>query len=139
LLIGEYEHNIDQKGRLNFPAKLRDSLGERFFITKGQDKCLFAYSAKEWEALELKLRALPMSKSRELLWHFFAGATEVEPDKQGRVVIPSNLRDHAGLSKDVMIVGVSLRAEIWDKHRWIEKCSAITSETITAAIDELGI
>ena len=138
MLIGEYQHSLDSKGRVNFPAKLREELGERFYITKGLDNCLFVYSEKEWAILEERIRTLPVSKARGLQRFLFAGATFVEPDKQGRVVIPANLREFAGLDKDIMIVGASLRAEIWDKDRWMQACGELTSESVAEAMDELG-
>ena len=138
MLIGEYQHSLDDKGRVNFPARLREGLGARFIITKGLDNCLFVYSEEEWKVLEDKIKALPLSKSRDVQRFFFAGASDVVPDKQGRVVIPANLREYAGLTKDVMVIGASVRAEIWDKDRWLKSCGAVTSETIAEAMDSLG-
>ena len=138
MLIGEFQHNIDQKGRVFIPARFRDDLGECFFVTKGPEACLFAYSRAEWEKLDAKVRALPMSKARKLQIYLFAGAACVEADRQGRILLPANLREHAGLVKDVMIIGASSRVEIWDKQKWTEFCSSITSETIAGAMDELG-
>lgn len=138
MLIGEYQHSLDEKGRVNFPAKLRDGLGPRFIITKGLDKCLCVYSEEEWKVLEDKIRTLPVSKSRELQRFLFAGASDVVPDKQGRVVIPANLREYAGLDKDIMIIGVSVRAEIWDKDRWLESCEKLTPDMIAEEMDNLG-
>ncbi len=138
MLIGEYAHNVDVKGRVNFPARLREDLGLRFVITKGLDNCLFVYSLEEWANLEQKIKALPMSKSRNLQRFLFAGACEVEPDKQGRVLIPANLREYAGLTKDVMVIGASNRAEIWDRDRWSQECSQLDSQSVADAMDELG-
>lgn len=138
MLIGEYQHSLDAKGRVNFPSRLREDLGTRFYITKGLDNCLFVYSAEEWKVLESKIRELPMSKARTLQRFLFAGAVEVEPDKQGRVLIPANLREHAGLSKDVMIIGVSNRAEIWDSERYFASCEELTADMVAEAMDELG-
>lgn len=138
MLIGEYQHSLDPKGRVNFPVKLREGLGAQFILTKGLDNCLFVYSAEEWAALEEKIRALPMSKSRGVQRFFFAGAAEVEPDKQGRVLIPNNLREYAGLTKDIMIIGASVRAEIWDKDRWQASCEELTSDMVAEAMDDLG-
>lgn len=138
MLIGEYSHSLDVKGRVNFPAKLREGLGNRFILTKGLDGCLFVYSEQEWLVLEDKIRTLPMSKARNLQRFLFAGAVDVEPDKQGRVLIPANLREYAGLDKDVMIIGASVRAEIWDKQRWEESCGDLTSDMVAQAMDELG-
>jgi len=138
MLIGEYAHSLDPKGRVNFPAKLREGLGPCFIITKGLDGCLFVYSQSEWKVLEDKIRALPISKSRALQRFLFAGAVDVEPDKQGRVLIPANLRGYAGLTKDVMVVGASTRAEIWDKIKWEENCEGLTADMVASAMDELG-
>ena len=113
-------------------------LGDRFILSKGLDGCLFVYSAEEWGNLERKIKELPLSKSRPLQRYFFAGAAEVEVDKQGRIVIPQKLREHAGLEKDVMIIGASSRAEIWDKERWNLSCEELTAETIESAMEELG-
>lgn len=138
MLIGEYQHNLDAKGRVNFPAKLRENLGETFVITKGLDHSLFVYPREEWRKLEQRISELPVSKSRELQLFFFAGAAEVEPDKQGRVVIPANLREFAGLEKEVVIVGASVRAEIWDKDKWQATSAGITVESVAKAMDDLG-
>lgn len=138
MLYGEYEHALDAKGRVTFPAKLREELGDRFYITKGLNDCLFVYSEPEWAELEQKLRALPMSKSRKLQMFFFAGAAEAEADKQGRVLVPANLREFAGLDKNVMIVGTSARAEIWDRERYRKFNEDITSDQIEEAMDTLG-
>jgi MraZ protein len=138
LLIGEYGHSLDEKSRVNFPARLREGLGSRFIITKGLDECLFVYSEEEWKVLEDRIRTLPLSKGRNLQRFFFSGAIDVEPDKQGRVVIPANLREYAGIAKDVMIVGASVRAEIWDRDRWLANRGEMTSDMVAEAMDELG-
>lgn len=138
MLIGEYSHSLDVKGRVNFPARLREDLGRSFVITKGLDNCLFVYSLDEWEQLALKIKALPMSKARNLQRFLFAGACEVEPDKQGRVVIPANLREYAGIDKDVMIIGASNRAEIWSRDRWTDSTAEMDADSVAAAMDELG-
>ena len=92
MLIGEYGYSIDVKGRLNFPAKLREDLGDTFVLTKGfDDKCLLVYSMEEWKNFEDKVKSLPMSKARNLQRFFFASATEIEPDKQGRIVVPAGI------------------------------------------------
>lgn len=122
MLLGEYEHTIDIKGRLAMPAKLRDSLGNAFIITKGLDGCLFVYDMEQWHLLESKLASLPMSRktARDFNRFFFGSACEAECDKQGRVLIPANLRRHAGLDKNAVIVGVGSRAEIWDAAKWAD-------------------
>ena len=137
MLIGEYQHNIDAKSRVIVPAKFREDLGKRFYVTKGLDGCLFVLSAQGWEQLREKIAAMPISKSRSLQRFFFAGAAEVEPDKQGRILIPQNLREYAGLEKDVTIVGASARAEIWSTENWNRVNSELTQENIAEAMDEL--
>lgn len=135
---GEYQHSIDAKGRLFIPAKFRESLGAAFVVTKGLDGCLFLYSVQAWDILEDKINGLPMSKSRDLQRFFFSSAADCAPDAQGRVVIPQNLRQYAGLTKDVTIIGVSGRAEIWDTERWRQYNGALTPEAIAQAMEELG-
>jgi len=120
LFYGEYQHSVDAKGRVIVPSKFRDGLGEKFIVTKGLDNCLFAYSAEEWGNLETKLKSLPFTDKdvRAFVRFFFAGATECEVDKQGRILLPQNLREYAGLDKDIYVIGVSTRVEIWDKAKW---------------------
>lgn len=120
MLIGEYEHSVDAKGRLIMPAKLREDIGEKFVITKGLDGCLFAYSLAEWKNFEEKLRAFPLTNkdARALVRFFLSGAMECEIDKQGRFLISGNLREFAGLEKEVVIIGVLSRLEIWSKEKW---------------------
>ena len=133
MLIGEFSPSIDAKGRLHFPAKLREDLGERFIVTKGLDNCLFVYSPEGWAELEAKIKALPMSRSRMLQRFFFAGAVEVEPDRQGRILMPANLRD-----REVMVIGASVRAEIWDAARYHAVNDAVSAQDVAQAMDELG-
>lgn len=118
--MGEYQHTIDDKGRLIMPAKFREGLGEKFVVTKGLDGCLFVYPLDEWQVLEKKLRNLPFTKAdaRAFARFFFSGATECELDKQGRILLPPNLRDHGQLQKDIVVIGVSSRLEIWSKEVW---------------------
>lgn len=120
MFMGEYQHTIDDKGRMIMPAKFREALGEKFIATKGLDNCLFVYPPDEWANLEAKLKALPFTKAdaRAFVRFFFSGATECEVDKQGRILIPPNLREYAKLDKDTMIIGVSTRVEIWSKAEW---------------------
>lgn len=139
MLIGEYQHNIDQKGRVIVPAKFREDLGERFYVTKGLDGCLFVLSPEEWARLQDKIKAMPISKARGLQRFFFSGAAEVEPDKQGRILIPQSLRDHAKLTKDVTVIGASSRAEIWDSGHWNEFNSNLTEDSIAEAMDLLEL
>ncbi len=142
MLIGEFEHSLDAKGRLIMPAKLRESIGERFVVTKGLDGCLFAFSLDEWANFEEKLKMLPLSNknSREFSRFFLSGATECEIDKQGRFLIPNNLRDAANLEKEVVIIGVGTRIEIWDKNKWKSYSNDnISVEEIAENMTMLGI
>lgn len=120
MFIGEYQHNIDIKGRLIIPSKFREQLGEKFIVTKGLDKCLFVFPMDEWSKFEEKIRTLPISSkdARAFSRFFFAGAAQCELDKQGRIMIPSNLRDYAGIDKETFIIGVSARLEIWNSNTW---------------------
>ena len=141
MLIGEYEHNLDEKGRLIMPAKLREDMGEKFIITTGLDGCLFGFSMSEWEKFEDKLKTLPITNknARNFVRFFLSGATECEIDKQGRFLIPSNLRQAAKLEKDAVIVGVGTRLEIWDKEIW-QKCDEnISADEIAENMTMLGI
>lgn len=120
MLMGEYKHNIDSKGRLIIPSKFRNDLGERFIVTRGLDGCLFGYPLEAWSALEEKLKKLPLAKkeTRAFTRFFYSAATECELDKQGRINIPQSLRQHADLEKACYVVGVSDRFEIWSEERW---------------------
>ncbi|HHV61826.1 MAG TPA: division/cell wall cluster transcriptional repressor MraZ [Firmicutes bacterium] len=122
MFIGTFWHTIDAKGRLIMPAKFREELGERFIATKGLDSCLFVFPLSEWENQERQLRSLPLSRSdvRAYSRLFFSGAAECEFDKQGRIMIPAHLREYAKLEKDVVIIGVSTRIEIWNEPTWRE-------------------
>jgi MraZ protein len=141
--MGEYLHTVDVKGRLILPAKFRDELGELFIVTKGLDNCLFVYAKEEWAILEGKLKQLPLAKpeARAFVRFFFAGAAEVECDKQGRVLLPTNLREYAQLEKDVVVLGVSNRVEIWSKSVWDNYSEQIspTVANIAESLVDLGI
>ena len=141
MLIGEYEHSLDAKGRLIMPAKLREDLGEKFIITKGLDGCLFVFSSSEWTKFEEKLATLPISNkdARAFSRFFFAGAMDCEIDKQGRFLISSNLRDFANLVKDVVIVGMNSRIEIWSKEKWAKCDENISADEIAEKMEMLGI
>ena len=108
MLIGEYEHSLDAKGRLIMPSKLREDIGEKFIITKGLDGCLFGFSKQEWTNFEEKLKTLPLTNknARDFVRFFLSGATECEIDKQGRFLIVANLRQYASMEKEVVIIGV---------------------------------
>lgn len=118
--MGEFHHNIDEKGRMIIPARFREELGEQFVVTRGLDNCLFVYPKEEWKVLEQKLKALPFTRSdaRAFTRFFFSGAVETELDKQGRVNIPPTLRKHGKLEKECVVIGVSNRVEIWSREMW---------------------
>jgi len=122
MLMGEFQHSIDAKGRIIVPSKLRDQLGEKFVVTRGLDGCLFGYPLSEWEKLETKLDEMPLSKkdARTFVRFFYSAATECEIDKQGRINIPNTLKNYAELTKSCVIIGVSSRIEIWDENRWMD-------------------
>ena len=143
MLIGEYEHSIDAKGRLSMPAKLKSEIGDKFVVTKGLEGCLFVYSLAEWQNFEEKLKLFPLTNknARTLTRFFLAGATECEIDKQGRFLIASNLREYAGLQKEVVIIGALGRLEIWDKAKWLEYNEKENNsvEDIAESLADLGI
>ena len=120
MLIGEFEHSLDAKGRLIMPAKIREDIGDKFIITKGLDGCLFGFSKKEWDNFEEKLKTLPLTNknARDFVRFFLSGATECEVDKQGRFLIAGNLREYASLEKDAVITGVGTKSETWNKDKW---------------------
>lgn len=135
---GEYQHTLDAKGRLFIPAKLREELGEHAILTRGLDGCLFLYSVEEWEKLEQTIRALPITKSRKMQRYLISSAADVDVDKQGRIVVPPVLRERAGLTKDVTIIGVLSRAEIWDTEQWNAYNSELDAEDIAEAMEDIG-
>ena len=139
MLLGEYEHSIDTKGRIAMPAKLREGLGVRFIITKGLDGCLFIYSLDEWQRVEQKLASLPMSRktARDFTRFLFGGACEAECDKQGRVLLPANLRRYAALEREAVIVGVGSRAEIWDAAKW-QQYNEESAEDVSELAEQLA-
>ena len=143
MLIGEFEHSIDTKGRLVLPAKIKDDLGKEFIVTKGLDGCLFGYSLEEWNKFEEKLKTLPLTNkiTRDFVRFFLSGAVEEETDKQGRFLLPANLREYASLTKDAVIIGVGTRIEIWDKKKWIEYNSEenLSVDSIAEKMTEIGI
>ncbi|MCU6720189.1 MULTISPECIES: division/cell wall cluster transcriptional repressor MraZ [Porcipelethomonas] len=140
-LMGTYHHNIDAKGRMSFPTKLRDLLGGEFYVTKSiNQKCLTIYSKSEWEKLANKIAELPDSMGGlDIKRWLFSGAGELVPDKQGRVLIPSDLREFAGLKKDVVVIGLDDKAEIWDKELWDAQQSNMDMSAMLAAMQQLGI
>ena len=143
MLIGEYEHSLDAKGRLIMPAKIREDIGEKFIVTKGLDGCLFGFSQNEWTNFEEKLKTLPLTNknARDFVRFFLSGATECEIDKQGRFLIAGNLREYAAMEKEVVIIGVGTRIEIWNKEKWKSYNSDenISADEIAENMTMLGI
>ncbi|HCF65645.1 MAG: division/cell wall cluster transcriptional repressor MraZ [Clostridia bacterium] len=143
MLIGEYEHSLDVKGRLILPAKIREDMGDKFIVTKGLDGCLFGFSQNEWTNFEEKLKTLPLTNknARDFVRFFLSGATECEIDKQGRFLITSNLREYATLEKDAIIIGVGTRIEIWNREKWKSYNSDenISADEIAENMTMLGI
>lgn len=140
-LMGTYHHNIDAKGRMSFPTKLRDLLGGEFYVTKSiNQKCLTIYSKAEWEKLAAKVAGLPDSMGGlDIKRWLFSGAGELAPDKQGRVLIPADLREFAGLTKDVVVIGLDDKAEIWDKEKWDAQQNNMDMTAMLEAMQQLGI
>lgn len=141
MFMGEYSHTIDTKGRLIVPSKFRESLGDEFVVTKGLDGCLFVYSQDEWKNIEEKFKqvSLTTKDARKFSRFFFAGAATVEVDKQGRILLPSVLREFAGLEKDIVSVGVLSRIEIWSKDKWQESNEYDDMDEIAEHMAELGL
>ena len=141
MFMGEYNHTIDAKGRLIIPAKFREALGEEFILTKGLDGCLSIYPMDEWKSFEEKLKALPLTdkNARAFLRFFVAGATSCELDRQGRILVPSTLREFAGLEKEVVLTGSLTRIEIWSKEKWLENSNYDDMDSIAASMQKMGI
>lgn len=143
MFIGEYHHNIDDKGRLAVPVKFRSDLSKGAVVTRGLDNCLFLYTQKEWEVLAIKLSKLPISQAntRAFARLMLAGAMDVEIDKQGRIVLPDYLRKYATLNKKVVVAGLYSRLEIWDEDVWnkYKASKEKDSSNIAEALGELGV
>lgn len=135
MLIGEFKHNIDTKGRLIMPSKFREELGTSFILTRGLDGCLFGYPMEQWNILQDNLKQLPLSKkdSRSFVRFFYSAAIEAEIDKQGRINISSTLLDFAKIEKECRIIGVSDRIEIWSNKKWEE-----FAETAETSFDDIA-
>lgn len=143
MLLGEFTHNLDQKGRMAIPAKFRETLAGGAIITRGLDSCLFVFATSEWQKLVEKINALPLAQanSRAFTRLMLAGASDVDIDKQGRILVPDYLRKFAGLNKEVVVAGLYTRVEIWDKGCWEEykRKTECASEEIAEKLGELGI
>ena len=124
MFYGEYEHTIDKKGRLIVPSKFREAFKEyeveKFYITRGLDRCLFLFTESEWKSQESKFKSVSFTKQEARRFNrlYFSGAGQIDCDKQGRILIPKYLKDYAGIKRDVVIIGVSNRIEIWPKEAW---------------------
>ncbi|MBM6859670.1 division/cell wall cluster transcriptional repressor MraZ [Clostridium saudiense] len=142
MFIGEYQHSLDSKNRIIVPSKLREGLGDKFIISKGLDGCLYAYPIDEWNKFEEKLKKLPLTNkdARAFVRFFVAGATEIETDKQGRGLIPANLREYAGIEKEIVTIGALNKVEIWSKEKWESyNESDIDFDSIADKMGDLGI
>ncbi len=140
MFMGEYNHTIDVKGRLIVPTKFREQLGEAFVIAKGNDGCLAIYTNEAWETFMKKIQALPANKDIRTYVRAIAGsAVAVETDKQGRVLVPGNLREYAGLEKDVVLAGVIDKIEVWDRKRWEDQTDIDNIDDIAEEMAELGL
>lgn len=141
MFMGEYNHTVDAKGRLIVPSKFRENLGDEFVVTKGLDGCLFVYDNNEWTAFEEKLKTLPLTnkEARQFVRFFLAGAASLEVDKQGRILLPANLREFAGLDKEAVLIGVASRIEIWSKERYEGAVSYEDVDEIAEHMTELGL
>lgn len=143
MLIGEYQHSIDPKKRLAVPSKFRGELKNKVVVTRGLDKCLFIYPMKVWEALANKLGTLPVGEAatRSFIRLMLAGATDVDVDKQGRILIPDYLKAYAGLHKNVIVAGVYNRLEIWDEKKWeaYKKNAEKNTDEIAEQLGKLGV
>lgn len=139
MFIGEYQHSIDEKGRLSIPAKFRLELKDGAVVTRGLDKCLFLYTKDEWGRLAEKISALPMAKSNSRAFSrlMLAGAMDALPDNQGRVMVPEYLREYAGIKKNVVVAGVGSRLELWDRDEW-EAYKNGAERSSTDAAEQLG-
>ncbi|MBK5261400.1 MAG: division/cell wall cluster transcriptional repressor MraZ [Peptostreptococcaceae bacterium] len=143
MLMGKYQNSIDLKSRMIVPAKYREELGFKFVLTRGIDKCLYIYPASEWEQFMKKLSELPSSDSnvRAFIRHFYANAIETEIDKQGRIIIPQELREYANIEKDLVTVGLLNKIEIWSKEEWgkAENKTELESSDFAQKMAEYGI
>ena len=140
MLYGGYQHNIDKKGRVFIPSKLRDELGESFIICRGiyGKRCLYVYSLSEWDKLVEKIGTLPSTKSSGVKRFLFDGAFNVEFDTQGRILIPAVLREYANLETNAHIIGMDTNLEIWNNELWEEENNTYTPESVASIMEELN-
>lgn len=137
-MYGKYRHSVDPKGRLFVPAKLRDELGTSFYVTIGLDQCLSVYTEAGWQDILDRAQAMPMSQARKMRF-LFANAAKCEPDKQGRFLIPTELRQYAGLSQEVLFIGQGAYGEIWDAAAYDrEEAETLSPEYMRKTLEEMG-
>ena len=141
MFMGRYNHTIDPKGRLSIPSKYREILGDEFVVSKGMDGCLFVYANDAWKAFEEKLASLPLinREARQFARFFLSGAQYVTVDKQGRILMPQDLREFAGLEKDVVLAGAGGRIEIWSLEKWTENTDQTDIDQISQGMMDLGL
>ena len=141
MFMGRYNHTIDPKGRLSIPSKYREILGDEFVVSKGMDGCLFVYAEGDWKVFEEKLASLPLinEEARQFARFFLSGAMNVTVDKQGRILMPQDLRDFAGLEKDVVLAGMGGRIEIWSLDRWNANSSQVDINRISQGMMNLEL
>lgn len=139
MLVGEYNYVIDEKGRLNFPARFREDMGENFTVARWLDNSLVAYPQEKWEEMAQRLAEKPASKARSAQLYLFASASPAQPDKQGRILLPPAMREYANLDKDVTILGMWDHVEIWSTEAWRERSASMTAESFASALEELEL
>lgn len=141
MFMGRYNHTIDPKGRLSIPSKYREILGDEFVVSRGMDNCLFVYADADWKAFEAKLAALPLidDDARQFARFFLSGAQYVTVDKQGRILVPQDLRDFAGLEKDVVLAGMGSRIEVWSLENWKANDDQVDIKKISQGMRNLGL
>ena len=141
MFMGKYNHTIDPKGRLSIPSKYREVLGDEFVVSKGMDGCLYVYANDDWKVFEGKLASLPLmsEEARQFARFFLSGAQPVTVDKQGRILMPQDLRDFAGLEKNVVLAGMGGRIEIWSLERWQANNDSIDINAISKGVMNLGL
>lgn len=138
MFFGEYRHTLDSKGRIFLPAKLRDELGERFWVCKGLGKCLQVFTDNEWNDFCAKLDTLAVAQAHSIRLYFYSGANETSLDSQGRIALSQPHREFAGLDKNCVIVGNRTHLEIWSESEWEAKQSELDSSAITAQLLSMG-
>ena len=137
MLMGRYEYSLDAKSRVNFPPKFRAEMGDNLYVTKWFDGCLVVYGERRWQSLDEKFARLPVTKSRDLRRIIYGNATEVQPDKQGRILLPRYLKEHAKIQKDIVVIGARDYAEIWDRQAYEEYVKTNDFSSIEGKLDDM--